>query len=96
VTYILTFAVFVRKKALLGANFSYCSNTGYEFDFGNDARFLVGAVAQLEAKFTVADMPSFNAYSVYGEFILWLIPSDVAGAPTLVPKINIGLRIGLF
>ncbi|MBN2354110.1 MAG: hypothetical protein JXD23_16180 [Spirochaetales bacterium] len=88
---------FFSMSLALGATFAYFTNSGTTIEFTDDGRVLGAALAQFEfAKFSVKEWSAFNAYSLYVEFDLWFLSTDVPGAPVLDPKIMFGLRIGLF
>ncbi|MBN2535828.1 MAG: hypothetical protein JXB88_23310 [Spirochaetales bacterium] len=88
---------FFSIEAALGANFAYYSNTGEEITFGGDNSKILGSfLTQLEFKFRFKKLSMFSTYSLFTEFAVALIPSDVEGAPSLDMRIGFGLRIGIF
>ena len=81
----------------VGASLSYFSNTGEDIALSSEnSEFLAIFLAQIEVKLRFKQLPMFNTYSVFSELAYALIPSDVEGAPTFVPKIGFGLLIGIF
>ncbi|MFP4364729.1 MAG: Ig-like domain-containing protein [Spirochaetia bacterium] len=82
----------------VGANFSYIwlyepiQVAGGEPVNGVVLSCILG---QLEfPRITIPDLGAFHTYSLYTEPQIWFIPSDVS--PAIIPKLSIGLRIGLF
>ena len=81
----------------VGTGLSYFSNTGEVIELSSDnSKFLGIFLAQIEVKLRFKQLTVFNTYSLFSELAIALIPSDVQGAPALVPKIRFGLRIGIF
>ena len=62
---------------------------------GDRVLVLGSIVAQVEfARFEIPRWRALNAYSLYSEYQLWFISSDIEGGT--VSKIAFGLRVGLF
>jgi hypothetical protein len=79
----------------VGANFSYFTMSGDTISFTDGGLVLGAVVAQLEfARFRVPDWRALHTYSLYSEFQLWFISSDVEGG--LAPRLSFGFRLGLF
>jgi hypothetical protein len=86
---------FFSMSLALGANFSYFTMSGDTIGFTDHGLVLGAVVAQLEfARFRVPDWRLLHTYSLYSEFQLWFISSDVEGG--LAPKLTFGFRLGLF
>ena len=83
----------------LGANFSRFSETQ-----SGKAQFLSAVLAQLEfPRITIPKQKMFRTFSVYTEFQLWFIPTDVEvpvdateTIPSVVPQLSAGLRVNVF
>jgi hypothetical protein len=80
----------------LGANFSLFSETQ-----SGTPTWMSAIVAQLEfPRVTIPKWKWLRTYSLYTEFQLWFVPTDVdaktLGINTVIPHITGGLRINLF
>jgi hypothetical protein len=85
---------YLSASFALGANFSYATNSGSVVDFSGPGVILGGVVAQLEFPiFKLKGWTVFNTWSVYTEYQLWFISSDVSAG--VVNRLSFGLRIGL-
>jgi hypothetical protein len=79
----------------LGANFSYFTMSEDSIAFTDQGLVLAGMVAQLEFPvITLEDLPLFNTYSLYTEYQLWFISSDVEAGTA--GRLAFGLRLNLF
>jgi hypothetical protein len=79
----------------LGADFSYVTNSGSSIAFTDRGLILGGVVGQLE--FPIIKNRAwamFNTYSLYTEYQLWFISSDVQAG--IISKMAFGVRLGLF
>jgi hypothetical protein len=86
---------FFSMSLAVGANFSYFTMSGDTISFTDGGLVLGAVVAQLEfARFRVPDWRALHTYSLYSEFQLWFISSDVEGG--LAPRLSFGFRLGLF
>ena len=86
---------FFSMSFAVGANFAYFTMSDDRVAFTDAGLVLGSVVAQLEfARFEVARWRAFNAYSLYTEYQLWFISSDIEGGT--VSKLAFGLRVGLF
>jgi len=78
----------------LGANFSYFTMSEDRIAFTEEGLILAAVVGQLEfARFEIPDWRIFNTFSLYSEFQLWFISSDVEAG--LAARISFGFRMGL-
>jgi hypothetical protein len=85
---------FFSMSLAVGANFSYFTMSEDRVEFTDAGLVLGSIVAQIEfARFEVPRWRAFNAYSLYSEYQLWFISSDIAGGT--VSRIAFGLRVGL-
>jgi len=85
---------FFSMSLAVGANFSYFTMSEEGVDFTAGGLVLGSVVAQLEfARFEIPRWRAFNAYSLYSEYQLWFISSDIEGGT--VSRIAFGLRVGL-
>jgi len=58
---------------------------------------LAAIIAQLEFPVvTLSKFKFFRKHSFYGEFQLWIVPSDVAQAGGFIPKVGFGVRSAIF
>lgn len=89
----------LSANVTLGANFSRFSETQ-----SGKAQFLSAVLAQLEfPRITIPKQKMFRTFSVYTEFQLWFIPTDVEvpenateKIPSVVPQVSAGLRVNVF
>ncbi|MBN1699946.1 MAG: hypothetical protein JW881_20725 [Spirochaetales bacterium] len=85
---------FFSMSFALGANFSYFTMSDDEIAFTDKGLVISAIFFQWEvAKFHFEDMTAFNTYSIYTEFDLWVLSSDIEGG--VEPKFSAGLRIGI-
>lgn len=56
--------------------------------------FLGAILGQYELNFDFDEIPMFSNYSIYGEFSLWFISSDVQSE--VIPSGSVGIKIGIF
>jgi hypothetical protein len=85
---------FFSMSVAVGASFSYFSMSEGSLAFTAEGLVLGSIVAQLEfARFHIASWRAFNDYSLYTEYQLWFISSDVEAGT--VSRIAFGLRMGL-
>ncbi|MCR4790290.1 MAG: hypothetical protein K5839_04350 [Treponemataceae bacterium] len=79
----------------LGANFSIFTETQ-----SKKAQVLSAIIAQLEfPRVTMSNQKYFRTFSIYSEFQLWFIPTDVESEvdiQSVVPQYGIGARINVF
>lgn len=78
----------------LGAQFNYFSETN-----SGKGQILSAVVGQFEfPRIQIPDIKMFSTFSLYSEFSVWFIPSDVAGddIKSLIPTGSIGLRVNIF
>ena len=101
-------ADFLSIAAYVGTGVSYFSMTDELLDSwtyieidenGNDKTKLVGTflgslLAQFEIQFDTDKIPIFSNYSIFGEFSLWFISSDIKSE--VIPTGSIGVRLGIF
>ena len=79
----------------LGANFSYFTMSDDSIAFTDEGVVLAGMVAQLEFPvITLQDLAVFNTYSLYTEYQLWFISSDVQAGVS--GRLAFGLRLNVF
>jgi hypothetical protein len=86
---------FLSASLALGANFTYVTQSGAKVEFTDKGLILAAVIAQLE--FPIIKIKSwsmFNTYSLYTEYQLWFISSDVSAG--VENKLSFGLRVGLF
>lgn len=87
----------LSANVAVGANFTRFNETQ-----SGEAQILSALLAQLEfPKITFPKMKMFSTFSLYTEFSLWFIPTDVTSSGTvdiknLVPQISEGIRVNLF
>jgi hypothetical protein len=85
---------FFSMALAIGANFSYFTMSENSIAFTDAGLVLGGVVGQLEfAKFRIPGWRALNAWSLYTEYQLWFISSDVEGGT--VSKLGFGMRVGL-
>ncbi|MCX7038903.1 MAG: hypothetical protein NT005_07190, partial [Spirochaetes bacterium] len=85
---------FFSMALAIGANFSYFTMSENSIAFSDAGLVLGGVVGQLEfAKFRIPGWRALNAWSLYTEYQLWFISSDVEGG--VVNKLAFGMRVGL-
>jgi len=76
----------------VGANFTYFTETQ-----SGEGLMLAAIIAQLEFPVvTLSKFKFFRKHSFYGEFQLWIVPSDVAQAGGFIPKVGFGVRSAIF
>ncbi len=78
----------------VGAQFSYFSKTN-----SGKAQMLSAVLGQLEfPRVHLNEVKAFSTFSMYYEFSLWFIPSDIASdtIKKLIPQGSIGLRVNVF
>jgi hypothetical protein len=86
---------FLSLSLAIGANFSYITNSGDTIAFTDKGLVLGGMVGQVEFPIVkISSWPVFNTYSLYTEYQLWFISSDISAG--FVNRIAFGVRIGLF
>lgn len=87
----------LSANVAVGANFTRFNETQ-----SGEAQILSALLAQLEfPKITFPKMKMFSTFSLYTEFSLWFIPTDVESSGTvdiknLIPQISEGIRVNLF
>ncbi|MBN2441263.1 MAG: hypothetical protein JXJ04_07950 [Spirochaetales bacterium] len=90
---------FLSLEMALGGSFTYYSNTEEITMDSNTYKFFGSFVSQLELKFRFKELSMFSTYSLFMEFAVALIASDVPdsnAAPALIPAFGFGVRIGIF
>ena len=78
----------------VGAQFNYFSQTN-----SGSGQMLSAVLAQLEfPRVHINEIKAFSTFSMYYEFSLWFIPSDVASEDIkkLIPQGSLGLRVNIF
>jgi hypothetical protein len=86
---------FLSMSLAVGANFSYVTNSGSTIAFTDKGLIIGGIVSQLEFPIVkIKSWPIFNTYSLYTEYQLWFISSDIAAG--FINKLAFGLRLGVF
>ena len=81
---------FLSAEAMVGANFSYFSESA-----SGTGLVIAAVVAQLEfPKLTIRKWSLLRTYSFYTEAQFWSVSSDVQSG--VVPRLSFGLRFGLF
>lgn len=81
----------------VGANF-----TRFNESASGEAQILSALLAQIEfPRVNFPQMKMFSTYSLYGEFQLWFIPTDVEGTSSqkidkLIPQFSGGIRVNVF
>ena len=78
----------------VGAQFNYFSQTN-----SGKGQILSAVLSQLEfPRVHINEVKAFSTFSMYYEFSLWFIPSDVAGddIKKLIPQGSLGLRVNIF
>ncbi|MGP1587351.1 MAG: Ig-like domain-containing protein [Treponemataceae bacterium] len=80
----------------LGANFSLFTETQ-----SNKAQVLSAIIGQLEfPRITISEQKMFRTFSIYWEYQLWFIPTDVRSAgntiASVVHQFGVGARINVF
>jgi hypothetical protein len=86
----------LSASAAIGANFSLFSETQ-----NGSSTWLSAILGQIEfPRITIPKRNVFRTYSLYTEFQLWFVPTDVnaneTGISTVTPHITVGLRINVF
>lgn len=89
-------AEWLSANLALGAQFTRFNETG-----SGEAQILSAILAQLEfPKLNFPNMKCFSSFSLYTEFALWFIPTDVASSgvdiQNMVPQIGEGIRLSIF
>jgi hypothetical protein len=86
---------YLSASMAVGANFSYVTNTGSTIAFTDQGLILGAVVAQIEFPIVkIRSWPMFNTYSLYAEYQLWFISSDISAG--FINRLAFGARIGLF
>ena len=78
----------------VGAQFNYFSQTN-----SGKGQILSAVLGQLEfPRVHINEVKAFSTFSMYYEFSLWFIPSDVASddIKKLIPQGSLGLRVNIF
>ena len=84
----------LSASVAVGAQFNYFSETN-----SGSGQILSAVLGQLEfPRVHISEIKMFSTFSMYYEFSLWFIPSDVASEDIkkLVPQGSIGLRVNIF
>lgn len=86
----------LSANVALGAQFTRFNESG-----SGEAQILSAILAQLEfPKVTFPNMKCFSSLSLYTEFALWFIPTDVASTgvdiKNIVPQLAEGIRLSVF
>ncbi len=84
----------LSASVAVGAQFSHFSQTN-----SGKGQILSAVLAQLEfPRVHINEVKAFSTFSMYYEFSLWFIPSDVASddIKKLIPQGSIGLRVNVF
>lgn len=85
---------FFSMALAIGANFSYFTMSENSITFSDAGLVLAGVVGQLEfARFHIPTWRVLSDWSLYTEYQLWFISSDVQAG--VVSKLSFGMRIGL-
>lgn len=85
---------FFSMSLAVGANFSYFTMSENIVDFSAPGLVLGGIIGQIEvAKIRIASLRFANTYSLYTEYQLWFISSDVQAGTA--GRLGFGLRVGL-
>jgi hypothetical protein len=85
---------FFSMALAIGANFSYFTMSESSIAVAGAGLVLGGVVGQLEfAKVRIPGWRALNTWSLYTEYQLWFISSDVEGGT--VSKLGFGMRVGL-
>ena len=94
---------FGRDFEWLSANIAVGANfTRFNESASGEAQILSALLAQVEfPKVTFPQLKMFSTFSLYTEFSLWFIPTDVISSGSesiknLVPQISEGIRVNLF
>lgn len=87
---------FLSANIAIGANFTRFNETA-----SGKPQILSALLAQLEfPKFSFPKMKMFSSFSLYTEFSLWFIPTDVSNGDdsikNLIPQISEGIRLSVF
>ena len=84
----------LSASVAVGAQFNYFSETN-----SGEGQMLSAVLAQLEfPRVHLSEIKMFSTFSMYTEFSLWFIPSDVASddIKRLIPQGSLGLRVNIF
>ena len=84
----------LSASVAVGAQFNYFTKTN-----SGKGQMLSAVLGQLEfPRVHINEVKMFSTFSMYSEFSLWFIPSDVAGddIKKLIPQGSIGLRVNVF
>ena len=84
----------LSASVAVGAQFNYFSKTN-----SGKGQILSAVLGQLEfPRVHINEVKMFSTFSMYYEFSLWFIPSDVAGddIKKLIPQGSLGLRVNIF
>ena len=86
---------FLSMSFALGANFTYVTNSNDFVTYGGPPTFIGGVVGQIEFPIIKnRGMAMFNTYSLYFEYQVWFISSDVEARFQAQPAV--GIRLGVF
>ena len=84
----------LSASVAVGAQFNYFSKSS-----SGEGQILSAVLAQLEfPRVHINEVKAFSTFSMYYEFALWFIPSDIARADIdkFIPQGSIGLRVNIF
>ena len=84
----------LSASVAVGAQFNYFSQTN-----SGSGQILSAVLGQLEfPRVHISEIKAFSTFSMYYEYSLWFIPSDVAGVgiKKFVQQGSIGLRVNIF
>ncbi|MEE1167350.1 MAG: Ig-like domain-containing protein [Treponema sp.] len=94
---------FGRDFECLSANIAIGANfTRFNESASGKAQILSALLAQVEfPKFSFPKMKMFSSFSLYSEFSLWFIPTDVstesgASIKNMIPQFSEGIRLSVF
>jgi hypothetical protein len=86
---------FLSMSFAVGANFSFVTNSGTTIEFTDKGLILGAVVGQIEFPIVrLKSLPVLNTYSLYTEYQLWFISSDVSAG--FASRLGFGVRVGLF
>ncbi|MBN2658807.1 MAG: hypothetical protein JXR86_17265 [Spirochaetales bacterium] len=86
---------FFSMSLAVGARFDYFTMSTDDYSFTDEGVVLGSVLVQFEfARFEIESLPLFNSYSLYTEFSLAFISSDIEAG--IKPKLAFGARIGIF
>ena len=84
----------LSASVAVGAQFNYFTKTN-----SGKGQMLSAVLGQLEfPRVHISEVKMFSTFSMYYEFSMWFIPSDVAGddIKKLIPQGSLGLRVNIF